>query len=117
MKERPKIEPVKSAVTDTGTTVEHDQVNKAGISNLLELFSFFSGRTIDSLVEEYGTGGYGRFKLAVGEAIVNGLRPIQERYRGMSHTDVSEVMERSAAIARDRAEQEMKTVREKVGLN
>jgi tryptophanyl-tRNA synthetase len=111
------IKKVKSAVTDTGSTVEFDWENKPGISNLLELFSFFTDRPIDSIVEEYHSGGYGRFKVAVGEAIAEGLRPIRERYEGMSDSEVSEVMERSSAIARDRAELEMKTVREKVGLS
>jgi tryptophanyl-tRNA synthetase len=107
---------VRSAVTDTGSDVTYDWEKKPGISNLLELFSFFSGRPIPDLTREYGSTGYGEFKTAVGEAIAAGLRPIQEAYDGLSDSEVGEVMETSAALARDRAEESMKTIREKTGL-
>lgn len=110
------LKKVKSAVTDTGSEVAYDWDEKPGISNLLELFSFFSGRTISDLADEYGPAGYGVFKAAVGESIVEGLRPIQEAYAGLSDSQVSQVMESSAAIARDRAETSMVTIREKAGL-
>ena len=110
------LKKVKAAVTDTGNEVAYDWDEKPGISNLLELFSFFSGRSIPDLTGEYGSAGYGEFKTAVGESIAEGLRPIREAYAGLSDSDVSEVMETSAAAARDRAEYSMKTIREKTGL-
>jgi len=110
------LKKVKSAVTDAGSEVDFDWEKKPGISNLLELFSFFSGRPIMDLIREYGSGGYGEFKTAVGESIAEGLRPIQEAYAGLSDSEVSEVMETSAAVARDRAEDSMKTIRAKTGL-
>ena len=108
---------VKSAVTDTGSTVEYDWEQKPGISNLLEFFHFFTGRSIESLVDEYGDGGYGRFKIAVAEAIIDGLAPIQERYNSMSDADVDAVMEESGAEARKRAGEVMDSVRERTGLS
>ena len=110
------VKKVKSAVTDTGSEVAYDWEKQPGISNLLELFSFFSGRSIDDLTSEYGSAGYGSFKAAVGESIAEGLRPIQEAYAGLSDSEVSQVMESSAATARDRAEVSMQTIREKTGL-
>ena len=110
------IKKVKGAVTDTGSVVEYDWEDKPGISNLLEMFSFFTDRPIDALVAEYHDAGYGHFKLAVGEAIVEGLQPIQKRYREMSDAEVIDVMTQSAETARERAEIERTTVREKVGL-
>ncbi|MEX1134694.1 MAG: tryptophan--tRNA ligase [Acidimicrobiia bacterium] len=110
------LKKVKAAVTDTGNEVTYDWDEKPGISNLLELFSFFSGRSIPDLTREYGSAGYGEFKTAVGESIAEGLRPIREAYAGLSDAEVSEVMETSAAAARDRAENSMKTIREKTGL-
>jgi tryptophanyl-tRNA synthetase len=107
---------VKSAVTDTGSKVAYDWESKPGISNLLELFSFFSGRSIPDLTREFGSTGYGEFKIAVGQSIIEGLRPIQEAYNGLSDSEVRNVMETSAAAARDRAENSMKTIREKTGL-
>jgi tryptophanyl-tRNA synthetase len=110
------LKKVKSAVTDTGSEVAYDWDKKPGISNLLELFSFFSERSIPDLAGEYGSAGYGAFKIAVGEAIADGLRPIQEAYSSLTDSEVSRVMETSAAVARDRAEASMETIREKTGL-
>ncbi len=107
---------VRSAVTDTGSQVVYDPEGKPGISNLLELFSFFSGRSIDSLADEYVDAGYGTFKVAAGEAIAAGLAPIRERYESFDDEDVSMIMRRGAEEARDRTEIEMRSVREKIGL-
>ncbi len=107
---------VRAAVTDTGSEVAFDWEQKPGISNLLELFSFFSERAVSDLVDEYRASGYGRFKEAVGEAIVAGLRPIQEAYADLGDSEVRAVMEKSAATARDKAEESMKTIRAKTGL-
>lgn len=107
---------VKSAVTDAGSEVTYDPVSKAGISNLLELLSFFTGRSIDDLVAEHGDDGYGAFKVVVGETIADALAPIRERFETLDSGEVSEIMEKGGVEARDRAEAEMSSVREKVGL-
>lgn len=106
----------KSAVTDTGTEVAYDWDAKPGISNLLEIFSHFSGRSIDDLVEEYRTGGYGQFKLAVAETVAAGIKPIREAYEGMSDEEVSRVMSDSAERAAISADATMAVVKEAVGL-
>ena len=107
---------VKAAVTDTGSDVVYDWEAKPGVSNLLELFSVFTGRPIPELVDEYSAGGYGVFKGAVADAIVEGLAPVREAYDALDDAEVAEVMARGAATARDRAETSMKTVRERVGI-
>ncbi len=81
----------RSAVTDSETEVRHDREAKPGVSNLLEIFSVASGRTIDDLVAEYGDQGYGTFKSAVAEAVVEMLRPVQERHAELAD-DPGEVM-------------------------
>lgn len=110
------VKKVKSAVTDTGSEVEFDWEEKPGISNLLEMFSYFSGRTIDDLVAEYRTGGYGRFKLAVAEAVSAGIGPIREAYEGTSDETVSKVMAESAERAAISADATLAVVKEAVGL-
>jgi len=110
------VKKVKSAVTDTGSEVAFDWEGKPGISNLLEMFSFFSGRSIDDLVSEYSTSGYGVFKVAVAEAVAKGIEPIREAYEGMSDTDVADVMSASAIRARVSADTTMTLVREATGL-
>jgi tryptophanyl-tRNA synthetase len=110
------LKKVKSAVTDTGTDVAYDRAGKAGISNLLEIFSFFSGRPIPDLVDEYAGAGYGAFKVAVAEVIADGLGPITRAYEALSVSDVSELMARNGAVARERAEAEMVPIRKAVGI-
>jgi len=107
---------VKSAVTDTGSDVAFDWDEKPGISNLLEMASYFSGRPIDDLVDEYATSGYGVFKSAVGEAVSEGIGPIREAYEGMSDSEVAKVMSASATRARISADKTMSLVREATGL-
>ena len=110
------VKKVKAAVTDTGTEVAYDWETKPGISNLLELFSVFAGRVIPDLVAEYAQTGYGAFKIATAEAIAEGLAPVRAAYESLDDAEVEKVMARGAATARDRAEIEMRTVREKVGI-
>lgn len=111
------VRKIKAAVTDTGTEVAYDWENKPGISNLLEIFAFFSKRPVEELTEEYRTGGYGAFKAAVAEAVAEGIKPIRQAFEGLSDAEVSEVMASSAERARQMAEETMKSVREKVGLS
>ncbi len=111
------VKKVKSAVTDTGSSVRYDTEQKPGISNLIELMSIFTGQRIDDIVSEYGDSGYGRFKVAVAEAIVEGLRPIRDRFLAIGDDEISEVMAEGAATASERAEMEMASVRGKTGLS
>ncbi len=111
------VRKIKSAVTDTGSEVAFDWEEKPGISNLLEMYSVFSGRSIEELVAENRDAGYGHFKVAVAEAVAEGIRPIREAYEGMSDAEVGEVMDSSAARARVMAEETMSLVREATGLD
>jgi tryptophanyl-tRNA synthetase len=74
---------IRSAATDSENDVRFDQATKPGISNLLTIFSVLSGRSIESLETEFGTGGYGRFKTALSEVVVDTFGPIRERALGL----------------------------------
>ncbi|MFW5904704.1 MAG: tryptophan--tRNA ligase [bacterium] len=107
---------IRSAVTDSETTVAFDWERKPSISNLVEIFSFFTGRKVDEVVDEYADSGYGRFKQAVAEAVIDGLTPIRTRFKQLDDAEVARIMERGALDARARAERSMQEVRAKVGL-
>ena len=107
---------IKSAVTDSDRTVRYDWEAKPGVSNLLELFAFSTGRSLGELEEEYADAGYGKFKEAVGEAIVERLTPIRTRFKAMDDKEVARVMQKGALDARSRAEATMVSVRRSVGL-
>lgn len=107
---------VKTAVTDSDRYVSYDWETKPGISNLLELASVLGGRSIDDLVADHHDAGYGVFKAAVAEAIIDGLAPIRARFAELDDAEIVATMRRNGDVARERAEAEMGSVREKVGL-
>src|SRR5204862_7247077 len=71
----------KTAVTDSEKEIRHDPEAKPGISNLLEIMAVATGEPVAELERRFDGSGYGEFKEAVGEAVVELLTPIQERYR------------------------------------
>lgn len=107
---------VKRAVTDSEGSVRLDWEKKPGISNLLEVMALFTGESIAEIEAEYGTGGYGRFKEAVAEAVVEGLAPVRERFAALDDADVEAGLEEAARVGAERAEVLQRRVRERLGL-
>ena len=68
---------IKSATTDAGREIKFDEKEKPGISNLLAIHSALSGNSIEKLEDEFDGKGYGDFKSAVAEVVVEYLRPIR----------------------------------------
>ncbi len=70
----------KKAVTDSDTErcVRYDPEQKPGVSNLMTIYSVATGRSFDEIEAEFDGKGYGAFKPAVGEAVVEMFRPIRE---------------------------------------
>jgi tryptophanyl-tRNA synthetase len=96
--------------------VRLDWKDKPGVSNLMEMHGLFTGASMEQIEAEFGTGGYGRFKEAVAEAVVAGLAPMQAAYRSLDDGEVSRLMEEGARVARERAEGFQEAVRRRVGL-
>ncbi len=69
----------KRAVTDSEAKVCVGE-GKDGINNLIGIMSAVTGKTADVITAEFEGKGYGDFKTAVGEAVIEEVRPIQERY-------------------------------------
>lgn len=69
----------KRCVTDSDTKVRYAE-GKDGINNLMGIYSAVTGRTYDEIESEFDGKGYGDFKTAVGEAVIEELRPIQEKF-------------------------------------
>ena len=70
----------KRAITDSDTEncVHYDKENKPGVSNLMTIYSACTGKNYQEIEAEFAGCGYGKFKPAVGEAVVETLRPIRE---------------------------------------
>jgi tryptophanyl-tRNA synthetase len=71
---------VRSAVTDSGSDVRR-AADKPGVTNLIDLLSALTGEAPDAIEARYDGAGYGQFKTDVGEAVVEAVVPVQERYR------------------------------------
>lgn len=69
----------KRAVTDSEACVKYGE-GKDGINNLMGIYSAVTGKSYDDIQAEFEGKGYGDFKTAVGEAVVEQLRPIRERF-------------------------------------
>ena len=68
----------KKAKTDSEAEVRYDPENKPGVSNLMAIYSSATGKSFAQIEQEFSGQGYGAFKLCVGEAVVEMLRPIRE---------------------------------------
>lgn len=80
---------VRRAVTDPGKEVVYDPVNKPGISNLLDILAAITGKSNSELATEYHS--YAQLKSDVAEALIELLRPIQQRHAQLS-ADPGEVL-------------------------
>ena len=93
---------IKSAVTDSGSEIRHDREAKPGVSNLIEIYGAVTGRTIADIEKEFDGKQYGVFKVTVAEAVVEFLRPVQQRYEELA-ADPGEI-DRRLGVGADAAE-------------
>ncbi len=110
----------KRAVTDCDTErcVRYDPQEKPGVANLMSIYAAVTGKSFAEIEAEFEGKGYGAFKPAVGEAVVETLRPIREeaqrimKDKAFLETMCREGAERASYIA----EKTLRKVRKKVGL-
>jgi tryptophanyl-tRNA synthetase len=105
------------ATTDSQTTVVFDE-KRPGIYNLLTIYQIFTGEKEKEIEAKFAGKGYGDFKKALAEVIIEGLRPLQERYQKImsdpGHLDA--VLAEGAAKARPMAQKTLAKVHKVVGL-
>ena len=108
----------KRAVTDCETAVRYDKENKPGISNLLTIYCAATGKTMAEAEAEFANQGYGVFKPAVGEAVVELLRPIQEEASHLiaDKAYLQSIYQNGAQRASYLAEKTLRKVYKKVGF-
>jgi tryptophanyl-tRNA synthetase len=108
---------IKSAVTDSEGIVKYDVENKPGVSNLLSIYSIFSGKTINELEELYEGKGYGVFKGDLAGTIIESLSPIQQRYHElMESEELDEILDKGAQQANSVASKMVKKMENAMGL-
>ena len=110
----------KRAVTDSDTEhcVRYDPDNKPGVANLMSIYSSVTGKTFDEIEKEFDGKGYGVFKPAVGDAVVETLRPIREEAERMiaDKAYLQQVYTDGAQKASYIARKTLRKVYKKVGL-
>jgi tryptophanyl-tRNA synthetase len=107
----------KSAVTDSEREIRY-ALEKPGISNLLEILAVVRGVSISEAEREFAGLGYGELKTAVGEAVVDYLAPVRERYGTLraDEDDLESVLRDGAARAQAIAAQTLAGVRAAMGV-
>ena len=111
------LKKMKSAVTDSVGQVNYDRENQPAVSNLLDIFSAFSGRSIDSLVTEYHEAGYGTFKQAIADSIIATLEPIQAEYhRLLTSSTLDDILADGAKKANQQANKVLARMEKAIGL-
>ncbi len=111
------VRKIKRAVTDSKGEVDYND-EQLGIKNLLEIYSSLSGKTVQSLVEEYRSKGYGVLKADTADVIISVLEPIRtktEQYL-KDRAYLEEVYSKGAQKARKVAEKTMRKVYKKIGF-
>ena len=110
----------KRAVTDSDTErcVRYAPQEKPGVSNLIQIYAAATGKSYDEIEREFDGQGYGKFKPAVGEAVVETLRPIQaETERLLADKAYLESVYRAGAEkASYTAEKTLRKVYKKIGF-
>lgn len=105
---------IMSAQTDSDNEIRFDLTKKKGISNLLNIYSLFSKKSIKDIEKEFEGKGYGDFKKSLTELLIDKLKIIQENR--MEKEDIKKILEKGKKLAEARAEQKMKVVRKRMGL-
>jgi len=109
---------IMSAVTDTGKIVKYDPIKKVGISNLLTIYSLFSGKSIKDLEKKFRDGGYAKFKKSLSELLINSLEPFRRKRKELLSREVyvKEILDRGTRRAQVIAQSTMQEVKKKMGL-
>lgn len=109
---------IKSAATDSGSVISFDRENKAGVSNLLTIYSALDGRSIDQLVADYEGKMYGHLKVDLAEVVVNYLTPVHDAAMEWieSPDRLDAVLADGAAKASAIASQTLNRLYDRVGL-
>lgn len=105
------------ATTDSLREIRFDE-NRPGIFNLLTIYQLFTGVSNKEIEAHFEGKGYADFKKALAEVVVEGLRPLQERYRELTSESgrIDAILAEGAAKAHPAAEKTLAAVKDRIGL-
>lgn len=111
------IKKFKRAVTDSEARVAYGE-GKDGINNLMGIYSVVTGKSMEEIENEFAGKGYGDFKVAVGEAVIEELRPIREKYEKLiaDKAYLEECYRKGAEVAERMAQRTIDKAMKKIGF-
>ncbi len=111
-------EKIMTAVTDPGKEIKYNPGKKAGISNLLTIYSLFSDTKIGEIEKKFKGKGYAQFKKSLAQLLINKLESFRRKKKELLSREVylNEVLEKGRKRAQIIAQSTMKDVKEKMGL-
>ncbi len=109
---------IKRAVTDSGNEVAA-RMDKPALTNLLGIYSGFSGMSISEIEAKYKGASYGEFKEDLAGVVVDALKPIQQKYAEILTDEkyVDNVLDEGLAYAREISSKKVTAVKELIGLS
>ncbi|MDD5431079.1 MAG: tryptophan--tRNA ligase [Candidatus Pacebacteria bacterium] len=105
---------IKTAVTDSGSEVKYDAQNKPGISNLLDIYSALTEKSVSEIENKYKGKNYGQFKSDLAKIAVDALEPF--RTNKTSDAKIKSILGAAAKKAQKMSAAKMKEVKNKLGL-
>ena len=110
---------LKGALTDSEPQIAYDPSHRPGVSNLIEILSYFEDKSCDEVALEFQYSSLRALKEHAANKISNRLQPIREKYLSLVEDKtgyVEAVANQGAQAARSNAEQTIKQVKNKLGL-
>ncbi len=118
--DEPKVirEKIMKATTDSGKKILYNPKRKPGISNLLTIYSLFSGKSIKELEKKFENKGYGDFKKSLAKVLINSLEPIRRKRKELLNREVyiKEILKKGAKRAQVLASSTIKEAKNNMGL-
>lgn len=111
------VKKCKSAITDSDSVVAYRK-DKDGINNLMSIYSAVTGDDYETIERDFAGKGYGDFKLAVGEAVAESLKPVREKYEKLvkDRAYLESCYRSGAEKARKVTERTLQKVYQKIGF-
>jgi tryptophanyl-tRNA synthetase len=109
---------IMKAVTDTEPGVVFDPTKKPAVANLMTIYHQLSGKTLDMIEEEFAGKGYGDFKKALAEVVVEHMEPISKKIHEYLNdpAELTRILNTGRNRARELAAKKMALVRDRVGI-
>jgi tryptophanyl-tRNA synthetase len=108
---------IMKATTDSDNIVKYDLENKPGISNLLNIASIVTNRTVEDIETEFENKGYGEFKKYVAEVTADHIGKIQEKYNELiGSKELDEILNRGIEMSRKLAKEKYDLMKERMGI-